>query len=544
MAEKIVGATTFGAIHTPDPDAALAAMDSEQESTQVKVEHLRKQIFELKNDIIKVKNHYKNVVNSLKIIDESKVTGVLPVNFKSFEDVEKCRQILISEARCCKNYWKSKKSSLKIAQAEYERAKPVLNEFDCSPLSDEESDEEKRVFDAPKPAIEIKQSPAQIHQQDIFKYQCEDGTWEAHKWRENLSPTEIFIAETAAKGVLPGVYYSKGDSPTTVTGRLTPAAPRDIEVLATPYCPHKLELKPEHAYKTAVRLLTPLVALEDATGAKYVHMDIKPENIVVSEEGEIFLIDYGLAKDEEAFEAMWTKFQNKQLQIIPGNYHAIPPEAIYCEGERIRLENYDSWGIGIMIYRMLSGKIYPGFTGETLQGAAANQIYQTVYPIAREIKEKEVFKDLRLIRGLATTIRRQLDLLGQKNLTRRQKRVIAVAIKANKKNYDRRKANFETKFPDTCRLMDALRQTYATAVVPAKEEVERLRPTGGEALLQAEKKLREMTALFMVMQGCLEIDPMYRITPRKALAMLPHDEADLKIPLTQSALNGGAGGES
>jgi serine/threonine-protein kinase len=102
-----------------------------------------------------------------------------------------------------------------------------------------------------------------------------------------------------------------------------------------------------------------LIIREIATGIEYthnknvIHRDIKPSNILISHQGEVKLIDFGVAKDETPSKLTITG-------MIVGTPSYMSPEQ--ANGDPISPQS-DVYSLGVLLYEMLTG-VKP-FLGDT-----------------------------------------------------------------------------------------------------------------------------------------------------------------------------------
>jgi hypothetical protein len=110
-------------------------------------------------------------------------------------------------------------------------------------------------------------------------------------------------------------------------------------------------------WKEAARLLTPVArALAYAHGQGVVHRDVKPSNILVKEDGEPMLVDFGIAKLLEAEETI--HLTGTGFGIGTPEYMA--PEQ--CLGKEVG-GRADVYSLGVVFYRLITGKVpYEGNT--------------------------------------------------------------------------------------------------------------------------------------------------------------------------------------
>ena len=100
--------------------------------------------------------------------------------------------------------------------------------------------------------------------------------------------------------------------------------------------------------------------LYDAHRKDIIHRDIKPQNVLISKDGDVLLGDFGLAGREEDF--------TKEAYVY-GTPHFMAPEQL--DGRKIKGDKKsDIYSMGVMLYTMLIGE--PTFLGKTTEDLMAN----------------------------------------------------------------------------------------------------------------------------------------------------------------------------
>lgn len=117
-------------------------------------------------------------------------------------------------------------------------------------------------------------------------------------------------------------------------------------------------------------------ALEFAwTNAKLVHRDIKPDNIILTEDGQAKLADLGLAK-------IGGDFLNEDAENVFGTPQYIAPEQLMGEPVDCRTDIYS---LGATFYQLVTGR-YP-YTGTDPGDISRKHLYETLTPPNKLVPE-------------------------------------------------------------------------------------------------------------------------------------------------------------
>ena len=109
-------------------------------------------------------------------------------------------------------------------------------------------------------------------------------------------------------------------------------------------------------------------ALQFAHKHGIVHRDIKPHNIVITDEGEVKVTDFGIARSSAS--------NVTQTGAILGTAQYISPEQ--AKGDEVGAAS-DIYSLGIVIYEMLAGKV--PFNGDSAVAVALKQIQEKPIPL-------------------------------------------------------------------------------------------------------------------------------------------------------------------
>ena len=148
----------------------------------------------------------------------------------------------------------------------------------------------------------------------------------------------------------------------------------DVVYLAMEYVPGRTvrDVLKEHGRlspEQALTIMDPVLqALEAAHRAGFVHRDVKPENVLLTDDGRVKVADFGLARAISAA----TSTAATQGMLI-GTVAYLSPEQV----ERgIADARSDVYGAGILLYEMVTGAV--PFAGETPLAVAYQHVNATV----------------------------------------------------------------------------------------------------------------------------------------------------------------------
>jgi formylglycine-generating enzyme required for sulfatase activity/dienelactone hydrolase len=116
--------------------------------------------------------------------------------------------------------------------------------------------------------------------------------------------------------------------------------------------------------------------LAAAHRAGIVHRDLKPANVMLTRDGQVKIVDFGLAKTFSATDATATRMTGPGLTL--GTVAYMPPEQATGRDVDARA---DVWAFGVTFYEMLSGRL--PFSGETAPAMLIAVASETPEPVDR-----------------------------------------------------------------------------------------------------------------------------------------------------------------
>jgi predicted ATPase/serine/threonine protein kinase len=130
----------------------------------------------------------------------------------------------------------------------------------------------------------------------------------------------------------------------------------------------KTRMAPEEALEVAIQVAS---ALAEAHDAGILHRDIKPANIMLRPDGNVKVIDFGIAKlverqSSSGGDGPFLTMVDTEPGMILGTPHYMSPEQI--RGSKLD-EQSDIFSLGVVLYEMISGTL--PFGGSTLSDVIA-----------------------------------------------------------------------------------------------------------------------------------------------------------------------------
>ncbi|MGW3344092.1 Stk1 family PASTA domain-containing Ser/Thr kinase [Nonomuraea rubra] len=146
----------------------------------------------------------------------------------------------------------------------------------------------------------------------------------------------------------------------------------DVVYLSMEYVPGKtlrdiLRERGRLPAREALEIMIPvLAALGAAHQAGMVHRDVKPENVLMTDDGRVKVVDFGLAKAIEAT-------NQTRTGVMIGTVGYMAPEQVITGAADVRSDVYAA---GIMLFELVTGQ--QPYDGETPMSVAYRHVHDTV----------------------------------------------------------------------------------------------------------------------------------------------------------------------
>jgi len=138
--------------------------------------------------------------------------------------------------------------------------------------------------------------------------------------------------------------------------------------------------------EVAIQVVSALTAAHD-TGI--IHRDIKPENIMLRPDGNVKVLDFGIAKLAESAFAEATADGTGSMTLAETNLGAVLGTVRYMSPEQAcgaRVDKRtDIWSLGVVLYEMLTGQT--PFTGDTPEEVMSSILKKEPPPLTRYVAD-------------------------------------------------------------------------------------------------------------------------------------------------------------
>src|SRR5437870_8978027 len=149
-------------------------------------------------------------------------------------------------------------------------------------------------------------------------------------------------------------------------------------------CLDKGDLKLSDVLEIAIQTAAALAAAHEKG---IVHRDVKPENVMIRQDGYVKVLDFGIAKLTEQFAAADLEAPTmRQVHTAEGTVVGTAP---YMSPEQARGLTVDArtdiWSLGVLLYETIAGRT--PFSGDTTQDVIASVLQKAPPPLARYARD-------------------------------------------------------------------------------------------------------------------------------------------------------------
>ena len=155
--------------------------------------------------------------------------------------------------------------------------------------------------------------------------------------------------------------YDRGEAEGTYYIAMEYLEGRSLKEIILKYAP----LSPDLVVSVSVQILE---ALRFAHRRDVIHRDIKPQNIIVDNEGRVKVTDFGIARAGSASTMT-------EAGSILGTAHYLSPEQ--AQGQPVEAAS-DLYSLGVVMYEMATGKL--PFNGDNPVGIAMQHVHEQPAP--------------------------------------------------------------------------------------------------------------------------------------------------------------------